>query len=177
MFYISGFCLCFFIDFCAAVISPLFWLLHPRTFSTWTCRYKHGGNEQQSEERGCMYTDRPHVLLVVEFATSSSLHPSYFFLPLSFFCLKESLCGQRGLLPNTDTQTFQVSLTSRLRSQYDRIRESFSRVWTLSVEFVNESYNIKPREKTIPHFQFKRLFLVSSTPEKWAITADGCMLG
>lgn len=95
MFYISGFCLCFFIDFCAAVISPLFWLLHPRTFSTWTCRYKHGGNEQQSEERGCMYTDRPHVLLVVEFTTSSSLHPSYFFLPLCLFSVSRSLCVVR----------------------------------------------------------------------------------
>ncbi|XP_070691563.1 meckelin [Pempheris klunzingeri] len=39
----------------------------------------------------------------------------------------ESLCGQRGLLPNTDIQTFQVSLTSRLRLQYDRIREPLSR--------------------------------------------------
>uniref|UniRef100_A0A8D3BTB8 Transmembrane protein 67 n=1 Tax=Scophthalmus maximus TaxID=52904 RepID=A0A8D3BTB8_SCOMX len=39
----------------------------------------------------------------------------------------ESLCGQRGLLPNTDVQTFQVSLTNRLRSQYDRIREPLSR--------------------------------------------------
>uniref|UniRef100_UPI0037E7BDA2 meckelin n=1 Tax=Semicossyphus pulcher TaxID=241346 RepID=UPI0037E7BDA2 len=40
----------------------------------------------------------------------------------------ESLCGQRGLLPNTDLQTFQVSLTNRLRMQYDRIREpSFRR--------------------------------------------------
>ncbi|XP_040900442.1 meckelin [Toxotes jaculatrix] len=39
----------------------------------------------------------------------------------------ESLCGQRGLLPNTDIQTFQVSLTNRLRSQYDRIREPLNR--------------------------------------------------
>ncbi|CAJ1062186.1 meckelin [Xyrichtys novacula] len=39
----------------------------------------------------------------------------------------ESLCGQRGLLPNTDTQTFQVSLANRLRVQYDRIREPISR--------------------------------------------------
>ncbi|XP_026225682.1 meckelin [Anabas testudineus] len=39
----------------------------------------------------------------------------------------ESLCGQRGLLPNTDVQTFQVSLTSRLRSQYDRIRETLKK--------------------------------------------------
>uniref|UniRef100_A0A674DXM3 Transmembrane protein 67 n=1 Tax=Salmo trutta TaxID=8032 RepID=A0A674DXM3_SALTR len=40
----------------------------------------------------------------------------------------ESLCGQRGLLPNTDTQTFQISITSRLRLQYDRILEPLSRV-------------------------------------------------
>ncbi|CAN9514245.1 unnamed protein product [Ophioblennius macclurei] len=39
----------------------------------------------------------------------------------------ESLCGQRGLLPNTETQTFQVSLTNRLRSQYDSIRDSIVR--------------------------------------------------
>ncbi|KAM6968400.1 meckelin [Aplochiton taeniatus] len=39
----------------------------------------------------------------------------------------ESLCGQRGLLPNTDTQTFQISITHRLRQQYERIREPLSR--------------------------------------------------
>ncbi|XP_077383861.1 meckelin-like [Festucalex cinctus] len=39
----------------------------------------------------------------------------------------ESLCGQRGLLPNTDMQTFQVALSNRLRSHYDRIRDSFTR--------------------------------------------------
>ncbi|XP_051262375.1 meckelin isoform X2 [Dicentrarchus labrax] len=39
----------------------------------------------------------------------------------------ESLCGQRGLLPNTEIQTFQVSLTNRLRSQYERIREPLNR--------------------------------------------------
>ncbi|XP_061633389.1 meckelin isoform X2 [Phyllopteryx taeniolatus] len=39
----------------------------------------------------------------------------------------ESLCGQRGLLPDTDMQTFQVALSSRLRSHYDRIRDSFTR--------------------------------------------------
>lgn len=39
----------------------------------------------------------------------------------------ESLCGKRGLLPNTEVQTFQVSLTNRLRMQYDRIREPLSR--------------------------------------------------
>ncbi|XP_066503686.1 meckelin isoform X2 [Hoplias malabaricus] len=39
----------------------------------------------------------------------------------------ENLCGQRGLLPNSDIQTFQVSITSRLRVQYDRIIEPLSR--------------------------------------------------
>ncbi|KAI1894152.1 hypothetical protein AGOR_G00112870 [Albula goreensis] len=39
----------------------------------------------------------------------------------------ENLCGQRGLLPNTDTQTFQVSITHRLRQQYDRILEPLTR--------------------------------------------------
>ncbi|XP_072250427.1 meckelin [Leuresthes tenuis] len=40
---------------------------------------------------------------------------------------RESLCGQRGLLPNTDIQTFQVSFSNRLRLQYDRIQDSLSR--------------------------------------------------
>ncbi|XP_060717623.1 meckelin isoform X1 [Tachysurus vachellii] len=39
----------------------------------------------------------------------------------------ENLCGQRGLLPNSDVQTFQISVTSRLRAQYDRIFEPLSR--------------------------------------------------
>ncbi|KAK3540968.1 hypothetical protein QTP86_007693 [Hemibagrus guttatus] len=39
----------------------------------------------------------------------------------------ENLCGQRGLLPNSDVQTFQISITSRLRAQYDRIFEPLSR--------------------------------------------------
>ncbi|XP_037310280.2 meckelin [Pungitius pungitius] len=39
----------------------------------------------------------------------------------------ESLCGQRGLLPNTEVQTFQVSLNNRLRLHYDRIREQIGR--------------------------------------------------
>ena len=54
-----------------------------------------------------------------------------YLVSLCLFYLKESLCGQRGLLPNTDTQTFQVSLTNRLRLQYDRIREPISRVCTV----------------------------------------------
>ncbi|XP_017308711.1 meckelin [Ictalurus punctatus] len=39
----------------------------------------------------------------------------------------ENLCGQRGLIPNSDIQTFQISITSRLRAQYDRIFEPLSR--------------------------------------------------
>ncbi|XP_028326363.1 meckelin isoform X2 [Gouania willdenowi] len=39
----------------------------------------------------------------------------------------ESMCGQRGLLPNTELQTFHVSLTNHLRLQYDRIRDSLIR--------------------------------------------------
>ncbi|XP_043116004.1 meckelin isoform X1 [Puntigrus tetrazona] len=41
----------------------------------------------------------------------------------------ENLCGQRGLLPNSDTQTFQISITNRLRAQYDRIIEPISRTF------------------------------------------------
>ncbi|KAI7806628.1 meckelin [Triplophysa rosa] len=39
----------------------------------------------------------------------------------------DNLCGQRGLLPNSDTQTFQISITNRLRAQYDRILEPLTR--------------------------------------------------
>ncbi|KAF7691901.1 meckelin [Silurus meridionalis] len=39
----------------------------------------------------------------------------------------ENLCGQRGLAPNSDIQTFQISITSRLRAQYDRILEPLNR--------------------------------------------------
>ncbi|XP_039608640.1 meckelin-like [Polypterus senegalus] len=35
----------------------------------------------------------------------------------------ENLCGQRGLQPNTDTQTFQILITNKMRQQYDRIHE------------------------------------------------------
>lgn len=121
------------IDLSAAVISPLFWLLHPRTFGTRTRRHKHGGNEQQSEERSSMYSQRTCYFgehgWFISLVGSLNLHHCINSFPsLPFFCLKESLCGQRGLLPNTDIQTFQVSLTSHLRSHYDRIREPFIRV-------------------------------------------------
>ncbi|XP_078254537.1 meckelin [Rhinoraja longicauda] len=35
----------------------------------------------------------------------------------------ENLCGQRGLVPNTETETFQIFITSKVREQYDKIRE------------------------------------------------------
>ncbi|XP_009901246.2 meckelin [Dryobates pubescens] len=39
----------------------------------------------------------------------------------------ENLCSQRGLLPNTECQTFQVSLSRRMRLHYDRIHEALTR--------------------------------------------------
>lgn len=47
----------FFADLCAAVVPHLFWVLHPRAFGARARRHKHGGNEQQSEERTCMHTN------------------------------------------------------------------------------------------------------------------------
>lgn len=34
---------------------------------------------------------------------------------------EQDLCGQRGLLPNTEQQTFQMAIPRTLRAQYDRI--------------------------------------------------------
>ncbi|KAJ4930861.1 hypothetical protein JOQ06_025164 [Pogonophryne albipinna] len=62
----------------------------------------------------------PSYSIMLRYGLSSTL-----WLCIGF--LQESLCGQRGLLPNSDTQTFQVSLTNRLRLQYDRIREQIGR--------------------------------------------------
>ncbi|KAM6373257.1 LOW QUALITY PROTEIN: meckelin [Alca torda] len=39
----------------------------------------------------------------------------------------ENLCSQRGLLPNTDGQTFQISISRKMRLHYDRIHESLTR--------------------------------------------------
>ncbi|XP_015265310.1 PREDICTED: meckelin [Gekko japonicus] len=39
----------------------------------------------------------------------------------------ENLCSQRGLVPNTDGQTFQISVSSKMRQQYDRIHETLTR--------------------------------------------------
>ncbi|XP_072101178.1 meckelin [Mobula birostris] len=35
----------------------------------------------------------------------------------------DNLCGQRGLVPNTEIETFQISITSKFREQYDKIQE------------------------------------------------------
>ncbi|XP_069778007.1 meckelin isoform X6 [Narcine bancroftii] len=40
----------------------------------------------------------------------------------------ESLCGQRGLVPNTEIETFQIFITDKIREQYDKIREPLN--WT-----------------------------------------------
>lgn len=56
------------------------------------------------------------------------------------FCTKESMCGQRGLLHNTDVQTFQVSFSRHLRTQYERIQDFKNRVrnvfliWSAKIE-------------------------------------------
>ncbi|XP_065686343.1 meckelin isoform X1 [Patagioenas fasciata] len=39
----------------------------------------------------------------------------------------ENLCSQRGLLPNTDGQTFQISISRKMRLHYDRIHETLTR--------------------------------------------------
>uniref|UniRef100_A0A8B9IZV2 Transmembrane protein 67 n=1 Tax=Amazona collaria TaxID=241587 RepID=A0A8B9IZV2_9PSIT len=39
----------------------------------------------------------------------------------------ENLCSQRGLLPNTDGQTFQMSISRKMRLHYDRIHETLAR--------------------------------------------------
>uniref|UniRef100_A0A4W2HGK0 Transmembrane protein 67 n=1 Tax=Bos indicus x Bos taurus TaxID=30522 RepID=A0A4W2HGK0_BOBOX len=39
----------------------------------------------------------------------------------------ENLCSQRGLVPNTDGQTFQIAISSQMRQHYDRIHETLTR--------------------------------------------------
>ncbi|XP_040849292.1 meckelin isoform X2 [Ochotona curzoniae] len=39
----------------------------------------------------------------------------------------ENLCSQRGLVPNTDGQTFQMAISSQMRQHYDRIHEMLTR--------------------------------------------------
>lgn len=110
-----------FTDFSAAVLPSLLWLLHPWTFSPRPRRYKHGGNEQQPEKRSRVYSSSGHSFVALLWHVCCG-----FFNVI--FCLKESMCGQRGLLPNTDVQTFQVSFTRHLRMQYERIRDLSNRV-------------------------------------------------
>lgn len=109
----------------------------------------------------------------------SMIDSHYIYLvSLCLFYLKESLCGQRGLLPNTDTQTFQVSLTNRLRLQYDRIREPISRVCTVFLCVFNWSIKYTTTEKKFNKmFKTAEWLLVTSASEERAIEADGCRLG
>lgn len=39
----------------------------------------------------------------------------------------ENLCSQRGLVPNTDGQTFQVAISGQVRQHYERIHETLTR--------------------------------------------------
>ncbi|XP_023557118.1 meckelin isoform X2 [Octodon degus] len=39
----------------------------------------------------------------------------------------ENLCSQRGLVPNTDVQTFQIAVSGHMRQHYDRIHETLVR--------------------------------------------------
>ncbi|KAM4704943.1 meckelin [Rhinophrynus dorsalis] len=39
----------------------------------------------------------------------------------------ENLCSQRGLQPNTDIQTFEISVTNKTRMQFERIHETFTK--------------------------------------------------
>uniref|UniRef100_A0A2K6RWA1 Transmembrane protein 67 n=1 Tax=Rhinopithecus roxellana TaxID=61622 RepID=A0A2K6RWA1_RHIRO len=40
----------------------------------------------------------------------------------------ENLCSQRGLVPNTDGQTFEIAISNQMRQHYDRIHETLIRV-------------------------------------------------
>ncbi|ELK32210.1 Meckelin [Myotis davidii] len=39
----------------------------------------------------------------------------------------ENLCSQRGLVPNTEGQTFQIAISGQMRQHYDRIHETLTR--------------------------------------------------
>ncbi|KAL0599023.1 Meckelin [Plecturocebus cupreus] len=39
----------------------------------------------------------------------------------------ENLCSQRGLVPNTDGQTFQIAISNQMRQHYDKIHETLIR--------------------------------------------------
>ena len=46
---------------------------------------------------------------------------SYWYFSKLILLIQENLCGQRGLLPNTDNQTFQMAVPKKLRTQYDKV--------------------------------------------------------
>ena len=43
------------------------------------------------------------------------------FLIVTLFDLQEDMCGQRGLLPNTEQQTFTMALPRKLRQRYESV--------------------------------------------------------
>ncbi|XP_068613254.1 meckelin [Brachionichthys hirsutus] len=67
----------------------------------------------------------------------------------------ESRCPQRGLLHDTDIQTFQVSITSCLASHHGRIRELFSRTSGLSLR-ANTSSTSQFEQKTRAYYTMNR---------------------
>lgn len=83
----------FSIDFSAAVLSPVLWLLHPRTFCTRTCGYKHGGIKQQFEKRSCTYSNSFCALAVVAQIPGSG---SVVTCLLMLFSIRRNLCVVSG---------------------------------------------------------------------------------
>lgn len=83
-----------FLDLGAAVIAPLFWLLHPRALRSRTRRHKHGGNEQQPETRGGECSLERVSKIISSFALVATL---------SFFPVPRSLCVDREVSSPTLT--------------------------------------------------------------------------
>lgn len=89
-----------------------------QTWRKWTTIWK---------EKPCVFQQRLHLCG----CSTASWHCMRIMFSNVFSCVKESMCGQRGLLPNTEVQTFQVSFTRYLRLQYERIRDLSNRVCTV----------------------------------------------
>lgn len=81
------------------------------------------------KEKPCVFQQRLHLRGCSTAFMASRWREDYGFN--EFSCVKESMCGQRGLLPNTEVQTFQVSFTRYLRTQYERIQDLSNRVCTV----------------------------------------------
>lgn len=164
MFFFS----CFFIDFCAAIISPLFWLLHPWAFSTWPCRYKHGGNEQQSKERGCMCTNSLHIMFVVRaYLWHYWSHQTHFVLPHCLFPSKGvPVRSERSASEHRSADLSGVSY----RPSANTVRQDTG-VAQQGVFSLCQAWKLAVKNQTK-----RKIIIVSSIPETWAITADGCML-